>query len=273
MGKKALLAVSFGTSYADTRERTIGAIERKLGERFPDREVCRAWTSSFLISRVAKAEGLVIDTPDEALAKLAERGVTDVIVQPTHLSDGYENQRMIETVRKHIEEFETIRVGRPLLVTEEDRDFLAQIMPRLCLGAGGRDGAGPKDRALLLMGHGSEKHPVPVYGQLQEKFRERGTDNVFVGTVEGRPSFEEAKRLLDGSGYRKVVLAPLMIVAGDHAVKDLAGLDSDSWKSRLECDGYRTEVIMAGLGEYPEIQEMFVRHAAEAETIQTGAEK
>ena len=261
MSSKALLVISFGTSYADTRERTIGAIEKKLGERFPDREVLRAWTSSFLIKRVAKAEGLVIDTPEEALEKLAAGGVTDLIVQPTHLSDGYENQRMLETVRSFAGRFETLRVGRPLLDTEEDRDFAAQIMPRLCLG---KDSA---DKALMLMGHGSEKHPVPVYGQLQEKIIERGMDNVFVGTVEGSPSFEDAKRLLDSSGYRKVVLTPLMIVAGDHARNDLAGMDSDSWKSRLECEGYRTEVIMAGLGEYPEIQEMFVRHAAEAETI------
>ena len=259
--KKALLVVSFGTTYAETRERTIGAIEKKLEERFPDREVRRAWTSNFIIKRVAKAEGLAIDTPEEAMQRLAEKGVTDLIVQPTHLSDGYENQRMEEIVRQHAGRFGTIRVGRPLLVTEEDRDFAAQILPRICLG---RDSG---DRALLLMGHGSEKHPVPVYEQLQEKIGERGLDNVFVGTVEGTPTFEEAKNRLDKSGYKKVVLAPLMIVAGDHARNDLAGPDSDSWKSRLECAGYRTEVIMAGLGEYPEIQEMFVRHAAEAESI------
>ena len=132
--KKALLVVSFGTTYAETRERTIGAIEKKLEERFPDREVRRAWTSSFIIKRVAKAEGLAIDTPEEAMQRLAEEGVTDLIVQPTHLSDGYENQRMAEIVRKHTDRFETIRVGRPLLVTEEDRDFAAQILPRICLG-------------------------------------------------------------------------------------------------------------------------------------------
>ena len=274
MDKKALLAVSFGTSYPDTRECTIGAIERKLEERFPDREVRRAWTSSFIIRRVAKAEGLVIDTPEEAIKRLAEEGVTELIVQPTHLSDGYENQRMLETVRNWADRFETIRVGRPLLDTEEDRDFAAQIMPRLCLGESSGKRAGRSgDKALLMMGHGSEKYPVPVYEQLQEKINERGMDHVFVGTVEGRPSFEDAKRLLDESGYRKVVLTPLMIVAGDHARNDLAGLDSDSWKSRLECAGYRTEVIMTGMGEYPEIQEMFVRHAAEAEAVERGAEK
>ena len=270
--KKALLVVSFGTSYPDTRERTIGAIEEKLGERFPDREVRRSWTSSFIIRRVAKAEGLAVDTPEEALAKLAGEGVTDLIVQPTHLSDGYENQRMMETVRQFADRFESVRAGRPLLDTEEDRDFAAQILPRLCLGTGGRKGADREDRALFLMGHGSEKHPVPVYEQLQEKIAERGIGSVFVGTVEGRPDFEDAKRLLRESGYRKVVLAPLMIVAGDHAVNDMAGYGPDSWKSRLEAEGYETEAIMAGLGEYEPIQEMFVRHAAEAEIIEAGAE-
>ena len=255
---KALLVVSFGTSYAGTRERTIGAIERKLAERFPDRAVRRAWTSSFLIKKVAKTEGLVVDTPEEALEELAAEGVKDLIVQPTHLSDGYENQRLMEIVRSFAGRIDRISVGRPLLDTENDRSAVARLLPQLCL-------SDKSDEALLLMGHGSDKHPVPVYEQLQEAFA-KASDNVFVGTVEGTPSFEDAKTLLDQSGYNEVVLAPLMIVAGDHAVGDMAGED-DSWKSRLEADGYSTDVIMAGLGEYEAIQEMFAEHAAQAETI------
>lgn len=252
--------MSFGTSYAGTRERTIGAIERKLEERFPDRAVRRAWTSSFLIRKVAKAEGLIVDTPEEALEKLAAEGVTDVIVQPTHLSDGYENQRMMEIVKSFAGRFERLAIGRPLLYTAEDRDTVARLMSQLCL-VGSDDG-----KALLLMGHGSEKHPVPVYEQLQESFAKAGICNVFVGTVEGSPSYDDAKALLDGSGYRSVVLAPLMIVAGDHAIHDLAG-EEDSWKSRLEAAGYNTDVIMAGLGEYEEIQTLFAEHAEQAERI------
>jgi len=260
MAEKALLVVSFGTSYAQTREHTIGAIERKLAERFPDRIVHRAWTSSFLIKKVAKTEGLSVDTPEEALTKLAEEGVRDLIVQPTHLSDGYENQRMMEIVRKYADRFERIAVGRPLLFTAEDRDAVAHLMPQLYM----------KDsddcETLLLMGHGSEKHPVPVYEELQESFAKAGISNVFVGTVEGTPSFEDAKALLDGSGCSKVVLAPLMIVAGDHAVNDLAG-EEDSWKIRLDGDGYQTEVILKGLGEYEQIQNLFADHAAQAELL------
>ena len=255
---KALLVVSFGTSYPETRERTIGAIEQKLAEAFPDRTVRRAWTSSFLIKKVAKAEGLAIDTPEEALEKLAAEGACDVIVQPTHLSDGYENQRLLEIVRYFAGRFENVTVGRPLLSTAADREAVAQLMPELCL-----DGADGK--ALLLMGHGSDKHPVPVYEQLQEAFA-KTSDKVFVGTVEGTPTFEDAKARLDESGCREVVLAPLMIVAGDHAVNDLAG-DKDSWKNRLEAAGYDTEVVLKGLGEYPQIRDMFVKHAAEAEAI------
>ena len=257
MKEKALLVISFGTSYAQTRERTIGVIERKLAERFPDRDVRRAWTSNFIIKKVAKTEGLAIDTPEEALQKLADAGVTDVIVQPTHLSDGYENRRMLGIVRTFADRFERIAVGRPLLDTEEDRNRVAQIMRNLC-----RD-----DGALLLMGHGSEKHPVPVYGQLQDSLAAAGANNVFVGTVEGTPAFEDAKVLLDRSGYRKVTLAPLMIVAGDHAVNDLAGDTPDSWRKQLETEGYTTEVILAGLGEYEEIQDMFAEHAEHAENI------
>ena len=260
MTEKALLVVSFGTSYAQTRERTIGAIEENLAERFRDRTVRRAWTSNFIIKKVAKTEGLIVDTPEEALEKLAEEGVKDVIVQPTHLSDGYENQRMMEIIRRYADRFERIAVGRPLLFTAEDRDAVAHLMPQLCLGDS------EEDRALLLMGHGSEKHPVPVYEELQESFAKAGIRNVFVGTVEGTPSFEDAKALLDGSGYKKVVLAPLMIVAGDHAVNDLAG-EEDAWKSILVGEGYQTEVILAGLGEYEQMQNLFAEHAAQAESI------
>lgn len=250
--------MSFGTSYPETRERTIGAIEQRLAGRFPDRAVRRAWTSSFLIRKVAKAEGLVVDTPEEALEKLASEGVKDLIVQPTHLSDGYENQRLMEIVRSYTEKFERVAIGRPLLSTAEDRNAVAHLMPHLCL-------SGAAGKALLLMGHGSDKHPVPVYEQLQDAFA-KATDNIFVGTVEGTPTFEEAKARLDASGYREVVLTPLMIVAGDHAVNDLAG-EEDSWKNWLEADGYHAEVILKGLGEYEEIQEMFAEHAAEVEII------
>lgn len=256
---KALLVVSFGTSYPETRERTIGAIERKLAERFPDRAVRRAWTSNFIIKKVAKTEGLAVDTPEEALGKLAADGINDVIVQPTHLSDGYENQRLMEIVRSCAGQFARVAVGRPLLFTEEDRQTVAQLMPQLCLGDA-------DSKALLLMGHGSDKHPVPVYRQLQDAFA-KATDSVFVGTVEGTPTFEEAKAKLEASEYRNVVLTPLMIVAGDHAVNDLAGDGPDSWKNRLEADGYQTEVILKGLGEYEEIRELFAEHAANADII------
>lgn len=257
MKDKALLVVSFGTSYAKTRQRTIGAIERTLAERFPDRDVRRAWTSTFIIKKVAKTEGLAVDTPEEALQKLADAGVRDVIVQPTHLSDGFENRRMLEIVSSFADRFERLAVGRPLLDTEEDRARVARIMRGLC-----RD-----DQALLLMGHGSAKHPVPVYEQLQRCFDVIGADNVFVGTVEGSPAFEDAKARLDRSGYRKVILAPLMIVAGDHAVNDLAGEAPESWQKRLEADGCSTEAILAGLGEYEEIRDMFAEHAEHAENI------
>ena len=262
MTKKAVLVVSFGTSYADTRERTIGAIERQMAERFPDRKISRTWTSGFIIKKVARDEGLTVDTPAEALQRLASSGTTDLIVQPTHLSDGYENQRMLEIVKEYAGRFEKVSVGRPLLFTEEDRKYVAEIMPKLCLGKPERG------TALLLMGHGSDKHPVPVYEQLQQAFFDGGADNVFVGTVEGTPTFEDAEKRLRESGCRKVVLAPLMIVAGDHAINDMAGESPDSWRSQLDAAGYETQVILKGLGEYTEIQERFAEHALEAETIQ-----
>ncbi len=258
---KGILVVSFGTTYRDAREHAIEAIEHTLAEHFPDRKFYRAWTSSFIIRRVREAEGLVVDTPRDALEAMVRDGITDVLVQPTHLSDGYENQRMLSIVREYEERFDNISIGRPLLCSEEDRAAAAQLLPELF------PEGGSEDTALFLMGHGSQKHPVDVYEEFQRTLLEAGADNVFIGTVEGTPEFEDAAALLDRSGCKNVILAPLMIVAGDHARNDLAGDDDDAWKRRLAARGYRAEVIMKGLGEFPQIREMFVRHAQEAESI------
>jgi sirohydrochlorin cobaltochelatase len=290
MSKKAILVVSFGTSYPETRKKTIEGIEEKLDYVFPDRDLFRAWTSSFIIKKVARDQGLEVMTPEKALSALAEEGYTDVLVQPTHLTDGYENRRLIGILQEQETAFETVRLGRPLLFLPEDKAELVEILDEIYPRQTGE--------ALVLMGHGSEDRPTPDYEELNALVADRQVPDIMVGTVEGEPGLapvetglKRLKRLErleqrgaagganDGAtngaacghnggcaviGIRRLILAPLMIVAGDHANNDLAGAGPDSWKSILEARGYETRVSMQGLGEFDQIRDMFARHATEA---------
>lgn len=264
MSKKALLIVSFGTSYPETRQKTIEAIEAYLAQAFPERDSFRAWTSRFIIKKVAREQDLVVMTPEEALERLEKEGYTDVLVQPTHLTDGYENRRLIGILEEHAEAFESVRLGRPLLFFPEDKaelvDILDQVYPR------------QTGEVLVLMGHGSEDRPTPDYDELNALMARRQVPDMVVGTVEGAPGLQPVEERLQelagpeaaAGAVHTLLLAPLMIVAGDHANNDLAGEGSDSWKSLLEAKGYRICAHLNGLGEYEQIQQKFVRHAQEA---------
>lgn len=260
---KALLVVSFGTTHDETREKTIGAIERDLAARFPQRRLYRGLTSRVIAAHL-KERGLQADALEEALARMQEDGMADILVQPTHLMTGAENDRMLAALAEAPAAFAQIRTGRPLLADQEDRMDLAEILAEELL-------TGADAEALVLMGHGSAKKPGAnrLYDQMQEAFRASGRENIFVGTVEGTPSFEDVLRQLMQMEKRPaaVTAAPLMIVAGDHAKNDMAGESEDSWKRRLEEAGFEVRPVLKGLGEYPGVREMIVRHAAEAERI------
>lgn len=260
MGKKGILAVSFGTSYEKTRKRTIDAIEAALSDAFPDRVLYRAWTSRRILKKLEETKGIHYDTIPEAMERMKRDHVTDLLVQPTHMLDGLENRTMIEEIQKYQDQFTCIRIGKPMLSDETDKEALTEavikIFPEL-----------NDQNMLALMGHGSPHITEGIYESLDEQFREKGYPNICVGTVEHEPGFDGILERASRQKPQKIFLAPLMIVAGDHAQNDMAGEDEDSWKSQLERKGFQTVCVLKGLGEYPQIREIFVRHAQQAEKL------
>lgn len=257
MENKALLVVSFGTSYKETRERNIEHIEALLEDAFPDRTFYHAYTSGMILKKLRDTERLFIPSVKEAVEEMVRDGIKDLLVQPTHIMNGIENDRMKEEILSAASSFDRIRFGNPLISSTEDQfeviDALMQELPPL---------AG--DQALVLMGHGSTHPSNTLYAALDYAFKQAGWPNVYVGTVEAYPDPETILSQLEGRGIRRVRLAPFMLVAGDHACNDLAGEDADSWKSLFAARGYETECILKGLGEYDRICDLYIRHARQA---------
>ena len=260
--RKSILIVSFGTSYNDNREKTIGSIENVIAERFPEWDVRRAFTSKMIIRKLKERDGECIDYIDEALERLIADGFTEVVVQPTHVMNGIEYDIVKGYVDKYSERFERIALGRPLLTTSEDYDDVIEAIRRSML-IESRMVAGD-DSAIVLMGHGTDHDSNAVYSQLQLKLMLSGMDNTFITTVEGFPDYGDTVKLMRGHGFRDVVLFPFMLVAGDHANNDMAGDDEDTLKSVLSSEGYVVHCILKGLGEYEEFRELFVKHTDDA---------
>ncbi len=256
--KRELLAVSFGTSYPQTREKTIGAIERALEAAFPEYSLRRAFTSGMVLAITREREGLDIDSMDRALDRAAEEGVEELLIQPTHLLEGLEYRRLLEAAQSRTKDFPHLAVGRPLLTGEED--FLAVARALIRADAPWDDG----HTALVLMGHGTTARCNSVYPRLEGVLRELGGEGWFVGTVEARPTVHEVLERVKKGNFRRVFLRPLMIVAGDHANHDMAGEEEDSWKQVFARAGYEVHCCLEGLGELEEIREIFVRHARQA---------
>ena len=254
--KKAILVVSFGTSYENTRKLTIEAIEHDIADAFPACPTYRAWTSKMIIAKLKKRDGLTIHTVKEALEQMLLDGITDVIVQPTHVINGIENDRMLQEVMEHMHLFRKVYVGKPLLSSVEDyKKAIHAVMEKTVIG---------EDEMLVLMGHGTDHHANSAYPTLEYTFHSLGYQQVLVGTVESFPDLRNVMAKLEISGRKKVVLMPFMFVAGDHAKNDMAG-EEDSWKSELEEKGYEVRVILKGLGEFEGIRKIFAEHIEEAE--------
>ena len=256
--KKGILVVSFGTTHNDTRRKTIDAIEQDIAAAYPDASVRRAWTSGMIMSRIQKRDGTVILNVKQAMEQMAADGITDVIVQPTHILNGEENELMQKDARSLSSLFHSIRFGAPLLSSKKDCDSVIRII---------RDeyASFEPDHALVLMGHGTAHYANSMYAALDYQFKDRGCPNIFVGTVEAYPYMDTLMKLIRQAAPRKITLIPFMIVAGEHASNDMAGDDPESWYSQFRNAGYETDFIMRGLGEYPQIRSIFVRHIAETE--------
>ena len=258
IGEKELLVVSFGTSYNDSRRLTIGAIEAAMAEAFPDWSVRRAFTSQIIIDHVASRDGVAIDNVTQALDRAADNGVKTLVVQPTHLMNGLEYEELMSTLAEYSDAFESISVGQPLLT--DDEDFQAVMEAIVAATADYDDGR----TAICFMGHGTEHDANGVYAKLQQLLTDSGYANYYIGTVEAEPTLEDLLASVGQGDYSRVVLLPLMVVAGDHANNDMAGDEDGSWKLAFEDAGYQVECVLTGLGELEAIQDLFVAHAQAA---------
>ena len=280
IGENELLVVSFGTSYNDSRAEDIKGIEDALQEAYPDWSVRRAFTAQIIINHVQARDGEVIDNMEQAMERAVSNGVKNLIVQPTHLMHGAEYDEMMEVVESYRDKFESVAVAEPMLgpvgddaaVINEDKQAVAKAVTDAALADAGyetMDAAAEDGTALVLLGHGTAHTAKVTYSQMQTQMGELGYKNVFIGTVEGEPedtSCEAVTEALKEAGYKKVVLRPMMVVAGDHANNDMAGAEEDSWKSMLEAGGDfdSVEAQIAGLGRLDAVQQLYVEHTQAA---------
>ena len=278
IGENEILVVSFGTSFNDSRVADIKGIEDAIQEANPSWSVGRACTAQIIINHVQARDGEKIDNMDQALERAVANGVKNLVVQPTHLMHGAEYDELVEAVNNYSDKFESVKIAEPLLgevgddasVVNEDKKAVAELITAEAVKTAGfdsLDAAKEDGTAFVFMGHGTSHTAKVSYSQMQAQMNDLGYDNVFIGTVEGEPeetSCENVIEAVKNAGFKKVVLRPLMVVAGDHANNDMAGDDEDSWQSQFIASGNfdGVESQIAGLGEIEGIQQLYVAHTA-----------
>lgn len=258
IGENELLVVSFGTSFNDNRRLTIGGIESAMEEAFPEYSVRRGFTSQIIIDHVNDRDDVKIDNVTEALDRAVDNGVKNLVVQPTHLMNGFEYNDLMDEIAGYADSFENVAVGEPLLTSDED---FQTVMDAIVKATAEYDDG---KTAICFMGHGTEVDSNEVYAKMQTLLTDAGYANYYVGTVEAEPSLDTVFEAVEAGEYDKVVLRPLMIVAGDHANNDMAGDDEDTWKTKFAEAEYDVECVVEGLGQIPEIQQLLVKHAQAA---------
>ena len=280
IGDNELLVVSFGTSFNDSRTADIGGIEKALQTAYPDWSVRRAFTAQIIINHVQARDDEKIDNMDQALQRAVDNGVKNLVVQPTHLMHGAEYDELTEAVESYKDKFESVTIAEPLLgevgdsddAVNDDKKAVAEAITAEAVKTAGYDdldAAEADGTAFVFMGHGTSHTAKISYSQMQSQMNDLGYDNVFIGTVEGEPEDTACEAVIEKikeAGYKKVVLRPLMVVAGDHANNDMAGDDEDSWKSQFEASGAfdKIDTQIAGLGEISTIQDLYVAHTKAA---------
>ena len=280
IGDNELLVVSFGTSFNDSRTADIGGIEKALQTAYPDWSVRRAFTAQIIINHVQARDDEKIDNMDQALQRAVDNGVKNLVVQPTHLMHGAEYDELTEAVESYKDKFESVTIAEPLLgevgdsddAVNDDKKAVAEAITTEAVKTAGYDdldAAEADGTAFVFMGHGTSHTAKISYSQMQSQMNDLGYDNVFIGTVEGKPEDTACEAVIEKikeAGYKKVVLRPLMVVAGDHANNDMAGDDEDSWKSQFEASGAfdKIDTQIAGLGEIAAIQDLYVAHTKAA---------
>ena len=280
IGDKEILVVSFGTSFNDSRAADIKGIEDAIQAAYPDWSVRRAFTAQIIINHVQARDGEKIDNMQQAMDRAVANGVKNLVVQPTHLMHGAEYDEMMEMIDSYRDKFESVAVAEPLLgevgadaaVINSDKEAVAKAITAAAVkdaGFDSLDAAAAEKTAFVFMGHGTSHTAKISYSQMQTTMQTLGYDNVFIGTVEGEPEETACENVIEAvkaADYTKVVLRPLMVVAGDHANNDMAGADDDSWLSEFKASGAFEEVDtqISGLGEISDIQQLYIAHTKAA---------
>ena len=280
IGEKEILVVSFGTSFNESRAEDIGGIEKAIAAAYPDWSVRRAFTAQIIINHVQARDGEFIDNMDQALERAVNNGVKELVVQPTHLMHGAEYDEMVEAVESYKDKFDKVYISEPLLgqvgadaksLNDDKKAVCEAVVAQTVADASfdSLDKMAEDKTAIVYIGHGTSHTAKVTYSQMQAQMDELGYTNVFVGTVEGEPEETACENIMENvhnAGYTKVIMRPLMVVAGDHANNDMAGDDEDSWKSLFEASGYFEQLDMqiAGLGRIENVQSRYVAHIADA---------
>ena len=272
--------VSLGTSFNDSRAEDIGGVEKALQAAYPDWSVRRAFTAQIIINHVQARDDEKIDNVDQALERAVSNGVKKLIIQPTHLMHGAEYDELKEAVDSYKDKFESVTIAEPLLgevgsdatVINEDKQAVAEAITAQAVKSANYDSldaAAEDGTAFVFMGHGTSHNAKVTYSQMQTQMDTLGYKNVFIGTVEGEPEETACENVIEAvkaAGYKKVILRPLMVVAGDHANNDMAGEDEDSWKSQFEASGAFDEINtqIEGLGRIDAVEQLYVQHTKAA---------
>ncbi len=275
IGEKEILVVSFGTSFNESRAEDIGGIEKALQAAYPDWSVRRAFTSQIIINHIQARDGEFIDNVDQALSRAVDNGVKELLLQPTHLMHGAEYDEMLECLESWSDQFESVQIAEPLLgevgtdekTVNSDKETVASAVVEEAVKESGFDSleaAAEEKTAFVFLGHGTSHAAAVTYMQMQTQMDELGFANVFIGTVEGKPETTAVDAVIErvkDAGFTKVLLRPLMVVAGDHANNDMAGDEEDSWKNMFLGAGFE-EVLcqIEGMGRIPAIEEVYVQH-------------
>jgi sirohydrochlorin cobaltochelatase len=261
--KKAILVISFGTTYENTRKLTIEKIEKLIEENYKDYEIRRAFTAHGVIKKLASKYQMHVDTPEEALNRLKEEGFSQIIVQPLHLIPGLEYDYVRNVIDSFSKEdcFESIKLGRPLLYFKGEEE---DIPDDYTLMIEALENQVPRDEAVVFMGHGTHHPANSTYSCLQTVFWDNDFHKVFIGTIDGYPTLDHVIKKLKKNNITKLTLMPLLLVAGDHAQNDMAGEEEDSWKNILQREGFEVDIYLHGLGENLNIQKLYLEHLEDA---------
>ena len=249
--KKGIIVVSFGTTYEETRKLCIESIENKIREEYRDYLVLRAFTSQMVINKLKKRDNYRVDNPKEALEKIKEENIKEIYIQPLHVIPGHEYEKLLGQIEDFLEENPSfsIKTGKPLLY--EDLDY-EKVVDGLNLS--------DKEEGIVFMGHGTDHESDIAYKKLEKTFRDKSYENVFIGTVEGETTIKDIIPNLKSQSIKNINLRPFMLVAGDHAINDMASEEEDSWESILKSNGFSVKSYIKGLGEIEAIQNIYLEH-------------